>query len=87
VEKEEEEEEEEGSCRRVEGRHCRGAVAPPWPRRESWGGRESATGKEETERGRERERERGGEELFLPSAGTPWPTLAQLPCIGYADTF
>ena len=80
---EEEEEEEEGSRRRVEGRRYRGAVAPPWPRRESWGGRESATGKEETERGRER----GGEEVFLPSAGTPWPTLAQLPCIGYADTF
>ena len=52
-----EKEEEEGSRRRVEGRRYRGAVAPPWPRRESWGGRESATGKEETERGRER---RGG---------------------------
>ena len=77
------EKEEESSRRRcVEGRRCRGAVAPPWPRRESRGGRESATGKEETERGRGR---RVG--VFLPSAGTPWPTLAQLPCIGYADTF
>ena len=79
---EKEEEGEEGGRCRSEGRSCRGAVAPPWPRRERWGGRESGTGKEETERGRER---RVG--VFLPGAGTPWPTLAQLPCIGYADTF
>jgi len=61
---EQEKEEEEGSCRHVEGRRCRGAVAPPWPRRESWGGRESATGKEETERGREREE---GMRYFYPA--------------------
>ena len=46
VEKEEEEEE-EGSRRRVEGRRCRGAVAPPWPRQE---------GRERERYGRERKR-------------------------------
>ena len=84
----EEEEEEEGSRRRVEGRRCRGAVALPW----CGGAAVAASGELGRERerygkGRDGKRERGGEEIFLPSAGTPWPTLAQLPCIGYADTF
>ena len=78
----EKEEEEEGSRRRVEGRRYRGVVAPSWPRRESWGGRESATGKEETEMGRGS----WGGDIFT-HRGTPWPTLAQLPSPGYADTF
>ena len=82
------EKEEEGSGRRVEGRRCRGAVVPPWPRLGEQGRERERYGKgRDGKRERERGGERGVEEIFLPSADTPWPTLAQLPYTGYANTF